>query len=336
MQPFFPISYSTLSQDALSDFITVNYRVGLARCRFLVRGVGDTYLVEADHTKYIFRVYRATHRGLPVIASEMTLLTKLKEAGVSVSYPIPDKKGELIQPFNVPEGTRYGVLFSFAEGKVINAPDETQLKSLGHEMAKFHSLSSSIKLDGVTRKFDLQTTLFDPLEKTKHFFASDPEGYGSLCQTAKKIEHELAAIDTDSFSKGYCHYDFLPKNFHFDGAKVTFFDFDFLGYGWLVNDLMIFWQHLCLDIFFNRTTKESAIKNFRIFINAYREIKDLKDEELNIIPLLSPGFWLFYMQFHSTHDQFYPLIFEPATLKMRTGLIRQLIANNWYWPEELM
>jgi len=333
MQTHFPVSYSSLSEDALSDFITINYSLGSARCRFLVRGVGDTYLVQDKDARYVFRVYRAGHRNLPVIESEMTLLIKLKEAGVSISYPIEDKKGQLVQSFNAPEGIRYGVLFSFAEGKVVNTPDESQLRSLGHEMAKFHLVSSSIKLDGVTRKFDLPTTLFDPLENTIHFFTTDPEGYEALCNTAKKIEKTLATIDTGSFSIGYCHYDFLPKNFHFDGDKVTFFDFDFLGYGWLINDLMIFWQHLCLDIFFNRTTKEAATSCFHIFVNAYREIKELTDEELNAIPLLCPGFWLFFMQFHSTHDQFYPLIFEPATLKMRTGLIRQLIEKNWYWPE---
>jgi len=44
---------------------------------------------------------------------------------------------------------------------------------------------------------------------------------------------KLAQLDVSAFSTGYCHFDFLPKNFHFDGDSVTFFDFDFMATaGW--------------------------------------------------------------------------------------------------------
>lgn len=329
METYFPVSYSTLSPEALAVFIGENYPGGPFHCRLIVRGVGDTYAVEGTSSRFVFRVYRTTHRDLATIQSEMDLLMKLKGSGVSVSYPIADRTGRLIHSFNVQEGIRYGVLFSFAEGKVVNALNEAQLKNLGYEMARFHDVSSSIELSGVTRKFDLNTTLFDPLEKTKDCFRNDPEGYEWLQAMACKVEKKLAETDTSSFSTGYCQFDFLPKNFHFDGDKITLFDFDFLGHGWLINDLMVFWQHLSLDVFFNRITKEDAERSFTVFTSAYREIRSLSDAELNAIPYLFPGFWLFYMHFHSTHDQFYSLIFEPATLKMRTSVIKQLVERNW-------
>jgi Ser/Thr protein kinase RdoA (MazF antagonist) len=329
MQNLFPVSYSTLSPDALALFISEQYDLPAASCRFLVRGVGDTYLVETDKSKFIFRVYRSSHRGHRAIEGETTLLKTLHEAGVAVSYPIADKNGSLVQSFAAAEGTRYGALFSFADGKVVSAPNDAQLRNLGYEVAKFHNVSSSINLEGVTRKFDLQTTLFDPLEKARSYFSNDLEGYEWLSDTALKIKAALSKMDTSSFSSGYCHFDFLPKNFHFDGDKITLFDFDFLGYGWLVNDLMTFWTHLQMDQQFNRIPKERAKESFRILIEAYREIRPVTDEELKAIPYLALGFWLFYMEFHSTHDQFYQLIAEPAMLKMRMAFVRQLIERNW-------
>ncbi|MCG2616585.1 phosphotransferase [Terrimonas sp. NA20] len=332
MQNLFPISYSTLSPDALAAFISQQYDLPAASCRFLVRGVGDTYLIETGKSTFIFRVYRSSHRGHGAIEGETTLLKALHAAGVSVSYPVADKNGSLIQSFTAAEGNRYGALFSFAAGKVIPAPNDAQLRSLGHEIAKFHNVSSSITLTGVTRKFDLQTTLFDPLDRTRSYFLNDQEGYEWLNNMAGRIKAALDKLDTSAFSSGYCHFDFLPKNFHFDGDKVTLFDFDFLGYGWLVNDLMIFWTHLQMDQQFNRITKERAEDSFRILIGAYREIRPVTDDELKAIPYLALGFWLFYMEFHSTHDQFYQLIAEPAMLKMRIAFVRQLIERNW--PEE--
>ena len=48
------------------------------------------------------------------VAEELRLLTHLKQNNASVSYPLTDKRNELIQDINAPEGKRYGVLFSFA------------------------------------------------------------------------------------------------------------------------------------------------------------------------------------------------------------------------------
>jgi Ser/Thr protein kinase RdoA (MazF antagonist) len=332
MKPVFPTAYSTLSADALASFISTNYSLGPVQCRFLARGVGDTYLVDTAGERFILRIYRSSHRGLAVIQAEATLLTALKNAGVAVSYPIADSNNELIQSFEAAEGTRYGMLFSYAEGQVINAPNPAQLRSLGHEMARFHNVSSAISLEGNDRVFDARTTLFEPLEKIKDCFANDPDGYAWLRQAARQVEETLRGMDITQFSSGYCHFDFLPKNFHFNDDKITFFDFDFFGYGWLVNDIMVFWQHLCLDVFFNRITQEDADKSYAIFLEAYRELRPLQEEELKAVPYLSLGFWLFYMGFHTTHDQFYPFIFEPAALKVRTGVIRQLMDRYWNKP----
>ncbi len=334
MKPVFPATYSTLCPIALSSVISEKYGVGNVKCKLLVRGVGDTYLVKSSEARFILRVYRSSHRSLPQIKEEVELLLALKQADVSVSYPIFDILGGTIQQFEAVEGERHAVLFSYAPGKVVKLLNEDQLRHLGHEMARFHNTSSQIRLGEERWSFDLTTTLFKPLEMLKRVFAEDTEGHDWLLQAAKQVENKLSQINTSHFSKGYCHFDFLPKNFHFEGDSITFFDFDFMGYGWLVNDIMSFWQHLILDVYTGRMTQQDANVAYSIFLDGYRTHRHISEEELVVVPYLSLGFWLFYMGFHTTHDQFYSFS-QPSQVKAYTGLLKYIVTTYWNKEDDL-
>jgi Ser/Thr protein kinase RdoA (MazF antagonist) len=331
MTPFFPSTYSTLSALSLADMITEKYRLTNVQCRFLVRGVGDTYLVETSDSRFILRVYRSSHRSLPQIRMEVELLVATKQAGVPVSYPIPDLSGAFVQTLIAIEGERHAVLFTYAPGKTVRALNESQLRVLGTQMALFHNVSSTIQLKAERWTFDTETTLFIPLRRLKNYFADFQEDYFWLEQAARQVVSKLERIDKSSFSTGYCHFDFLPKNFHFEEDQITFFDFDFMGYGWLINDLTSFWQHLQLDVYAGRMKQEEADSMFFIFLSSYRERRPVSEDELAAMPYLSLGFWLFYMGFHTTHDQFFPNI-QPVTLKAYTGFLRNLAQQHWTFP----
>jgi Ser/Thr protein kinase RdoA (MazF antagonist) len=323
MTPVFPASYSTLSSSALASLIKNKYELKDIDCRFLLRGVGDTYLIESATGRYILRIYRSSHRNLSAVQAETELLLALKAADVPVSYPIADNTGAFIQTLEAVEGDRHAVLFTYARGESVSLLNNDQLVLLGHQMARFHNVSSTITLSHDRWTIDLTTTLFDPLKTVAPFFADNPEDLAWWQQAAEQIEGKLAHLPTSNFSSGYCHYDFLPKNFHFDGDSITFFDFDFLGYGWLAHDIMTFWIHLALETHFGRMTQEAADNAYGIFIAAYREYRPFSESELAAVPLLWPGFLLHGTAFHSTHDQFYTFI-QPGHLKMRTALVRKL------------
>lgn len=328
MTSSFPATYSTLCPVALSSLVSEKYKIGNAQCKFLVRGVGDTYLVESAEARFILRVYRSSHRSLSQIKDEVKLLLALKQADVSVSYPIITISGETILTLDAAEGERFAVLFSYAPGQVVRSLNETQLRVFGHEMARFHNVSSEITLGDTRWNFDLETTVVKPLEKLKPAFAEDPEGYGWLCSIADEVNKILSQLPTSGFSKGYCHFDFLPKNFHFKNDSITFFDFDFMGYGWLVNDIMTFWQHLSLDVYTGRMTQQAANDAYSIFLDGYRAYRFVSEQELAVVPYLAIGFWLFYMGFHTTHDQFY-VFSQPSHIKSYTGILKNIVETYW-------
>jgi len=327
MSSLFPTTYSTLSPDALAVYLGQQYGFAGTQCQFLVRGVGDTYEVKTATGRYILRVYRPSHRTRPQIVAEIELLLAAKEAGVAVSYPLANRDGQYVHTFPAAEGERHAVLFSYAPGHSVAILGETQLQSLGHQLARFHEVSSTIQLSDKRWTFDWETTLTAPLAQVKPFFTELPEEYAWWQQAAEKTIARLAQTDTTGFSTGFCHFDLLPKNFHFDGDTLTLFDFDFFGHGWLINDCMTFRTHLDLDVHFGRLTREAATQAFNTFLAAYREIRPLSAAEEAAIPWLSLGWWCFYMGFHSTHDQFYPLV-QKSQLKARTAVIRQMYKSH--------
>ena len=75
-----------------------------------------------------------------------------------------------------------------------------------------------------------------------------------------------------------------------------------MGYGWLVNDIMTFWQHLCLDVRFGKMTEDEAGKAYQIFLDAYREHRPLNEHELVAVPYPNVGFlaFLYGLPYYST------------------------------------
>lgn len=330
MTNIFPTQYSTLSSKALNDFISERYGLVNTSCRLLIRNVSDTYIVENQNEKYIFKIYRDAHRKLDEIEGEAGLLTILADKGAKVSCPVADLSGDKIQSFNAAEGTRYGILFTYAKGKVISDPNDKQLATIGREMAAIHNITLDIELKNSRITFNIETTIIEPLKTVKPAFAELPDEYNYLNNTAKKLIAELQQFDYANFSYGYCHYDFLPKNFHFDeDDNITFFDFDFAGKGYLANDITTFYVHYFLEVTFGKITREEAERAFGIFLKSYREVRPVHDDELKAMRGLGFGFWVFYLGFqYNNFEDWSNFFFGPKFLKDRTALIKKWV--DWF------
>lgn len=326
----FPTQYSTLSSRALKDFLEQQYGFSQMRCRLLVHNVSDTYLLENDTEKYIFKIYRDAHRKLEEIKAEVELLNVLQENGLSVSYPIKATDGKQIQSFNAAEGTRYGILLSYALGQPVYELTPQQLEALGREMAKFHNLAAVIELKHPRKSYTLDTTITKPIIAVKPAFEGMEEVYAELVQMADQVTAQFEKLDLSNFSYGYCHFDFLPKNFHFqEGGQLTFFDFDFVGKGYLINDITSFYIHYFLECFHHKISREEAEKSFALFVEAYRKMRPLSDEELAAMPYFGFGFWVFYLGFqYENFDDWSSIFFGPNYLKQRVALIGKWL--EWF------
>lgn len=326
MSSFFPAQYSTLSAVALQHYLIGTYGLPASMvCRLLIRNVSDTYLLENESEKYIFKIYRDAHRNRGEIEGEVTLLNHLKMQGHSVAYPIVDQHGQQIQQFNAAEGFRNGILFSFAEGKVVQDLNKEQLTQFGKDLAALHQDTNALKIQHQRPVFNFETTLFAPLKTLKPHLHQHPEDYPYLEELTNKVVAKFEEFDTSSFSFGFCHYDFFPKNFHFDKeGKITFFDFDFAGEGYLVNDHMSFLNHYFFHVLNNRITREQADQDYQVFLTAYQSVRKLTEHELKAIPYLGICFHIFFLKFfYDNYDDWSSIFLTPAYTHHRIDLIRK-------------
>lgn len=291
----FPVSNSTLSPIHLARFIQRHYfPEHQVECRILKTGISDTYLIETGGNRYIFRVYSYQWRTREEISEELRLLDHLNNNGIPVSYPIPDLGNTIIHAFDAPEGQRFGVLFSFAEGeKILNFDAKTHFR-VGELMARMHLLTRDFTLKRVN--YTEKELLIDSLAQLANFLPEDTEEMQYMKTVQGYLIHQLQHADQAQLRKGAVHLDlwFDNMNVRPDG-KITFFDFDFCGNGWLCLDM----AYYVLQIHSTEKDEAQCALKTAEFLKGYESVCPVSEEEKRLIPMLGVCMYFFYLGIQS-------------------------------------
>jgi len=285
-----PVTESTLSASYLAQFIAYQYSLGDdVSCSLLRTGMNHLYLVKNREIKFVFRIYTLNWRTKEEIAEEQRLLVMLKNNQIPVSYPVPDKSDQYIQEIDAPEGLRYGVLFSFAEGSKNPRLAAQSCYHIGKIMARMHSVTVNFAMRRVNYNADI--LLREPIKQVHSLFSSESPERNFIDRLADHLYKELKGIKEAEVQKGIVHLDLWFDNIHFRNEEdITIFDFDFCGNGWLVMDISFFLHQLLVTNPNEQDYNEKAAK----FLDGYETIKKLTDEERRIIPVLSLAIMVFY------------------------------------------
>jgi Ser/Thr protein kinase RdoA (MazF antagonist) len=287
----FPVTNSTLSTTHLCQFFkhTYNFSVG-ATCKLLKTGINDSYLINDDADKYVFRVYSLSWRTENEILEELRLLSLLQANNIPVSYPLPAADGNFIQRLNAPEGLRFGVLFSFAKGeKLLNFAAGLHCKA-GEIMARMHQLTLGLKLKRVT--YTPQVVLANSFEQLKKFLPGDNAEMDFMLSAQKYLLNEFKNLNAAQLRQGAVHLDIWFDNMAIDAdERITLFDFDFCGNGLLCYDVAYYILQL------NSTEKDDTECKLKTeaFLSGYESVIKLTDEEKRIIPMLGVSLYFFYL-----------------------------------------
>lgn len=287
----FPVTSSILAPHDLANFVREKYSLPPGTtCRLLKAGINHTYRIDSDNRIFIFRVYSHNWRTREEITAELTLLQCLQQNGISVSYPITDHSEQFIQTLNAPEGLRYAVLFSFANGqKVLNISQDTHFE-IGKLMAKIHQQTNGLTLGRIT--YSPETLLNQSLDLIRPFLSEDTEEMQFLISTMPVLEKLLLEANNQLLRRGMVHMDIWFDNLNIAGEHdVTLFDFDFCGNGWLCLDIAYYILQL------HSTEKDDTERAIKIeaFYNGYETIEKINEEERRLIPALGVSMYYFYM-----------------------------------------
>lgn len=314
----FPVTNSNLSPYHLGLFIQEHYFPSQkVSCEILKTGISDTYLAVTEDCKYIFRVYSLGWRTESEIAEELRLLFHLRDHHIHVSFPIADQNERLIHSFQAPEGSRFGVLFSYAEGeKLLNYAPETHYR-IGTMLAEMHLAAQNFTLNRVT--YTEKELLIDPLEKLKRFLSDETDEMQYLKSVQQYLLEELGNADQSQLRKGAVHLDLWFDNLNITNeGKITFFDFDFCGNGWLCLDM----AYYILQIHGTERDPEECQLKVDRFLEGYESVVSISAEEKRLIPMLGVTLYIFYLGIQSErYDNWSNVFLNQVYLKRFINLL---------------
>lgn len=308
----FPVSSSILSTEALGVFLRKLYSLSASStCQLIKAGINHTYLLKDQNRKLIFRLYSLNWRSRLEIAEEIRLLTTLRDAQIPVSHPIPDAEGEYIQSLVAPEGERFGVLFSYAEGdKLHNFSAETHFE-IGAIMARLHQVTQNFKLERVN--YSPEVLLVNSTAQFQHFLPPDCAEMEFIKSTKKYLLEYLANVQVQELRTGAVHLDIWFDNLNISKTgEVTIFDFDFCGNGWLCLDV----AYYVLQVHSVERDKPECLPKVQSFIRGYESVTPLSAEEKRVLPMLGVCLYFFYLGIQSQRfENWSNTFFNEAYLK---------------------
>lgn len=323
MKEKFPVLNSTLSPGALGGLIRQQYGLSdKTECRIFRLAMNHLYIVRDGGEKYVFRVYTHQWRTRLEVEEELRLLTLLKEAGRPVAFPVTDQSGACIQEIEAPEGTRYGVLFSYAKGiKTARFSAETSFL-IGQALAKVHQSTENLELKRMS--YTTETLLRNPVSRTKAFYHQNIGETGFLERLSDFLALKMEAVDPGSMRYGAVHLDVWFDNLHIDDEKdVTFFDFDFCGNGYLCFDISYF----LFQLFATHLKEEDCEAKADGFIKGYETVTEISEEEKKFLPYACLAVMTYYISVQCDRFDYWTNIFlNEDHLKRMTGNLKRWMA----------
>jgi Ser/Thr protein kinase RdoA (MazF antagonist) len=285
----FPVSSSNLSAQHLGRFIREQYELeGDVHCRLLRSGINDTYAIRNGEDEYVFRVYSLDWRTKTEIQEEINLLLLLKENNIEVSYPIPSGL-KYIMNFNAPEGERMGVLFSFAKGEKNQDLSNDMHRRIGELMANMHQVTDMLQVKRTS--YTSEVLFLESLQHIRKFLSYDSAEMAFMRSVQAWLATEFNKIQTHELRKGVVHLDIWFDNLNNDEGKITLFDFDFCGNGWLCLDV----AYYIMQVFYTERDETICREKVDSFLSGYESITPLSEEEKRILPMLGVSLYFFYL-----------------------------------------
>ena len=327
MNYIFPVTYSTLSAQALAADVLPGYGVGdVVECKFYSTGFNDTYRVKtADGRMVYLRAYRLPWRSLADIEYELDALNHLHRQGVPAIRPLPHKDGRFVHAVPAPEGLRYVALFTEAPGKEIAYDENPESVAFryGQAVARIHNAVQDFTSPHARFHIDLDHLIEMPLRNIEPFLSHRADDWAYLQQFAATLHQRILDLPANALEQGFCHGDL--QGYHANVGKdgvLTFFDFDCCGFGYRAYDLAVF--RWCARL------EEQEDMRWEPYLRGYREIRALNGLDVSAVPLFVAAGYIWHMGVHTQNAPDWGCGFlNDGYFDRRLDQLRAVEANYW-------
>lgn len=277
---------STIDETEIRQTIRDTYGGSLldAMCMFEYHGLNDIYKCTNGNQSFFFKIYARKDIDKEAIEAEIEIVNHLKQSGLSVAYPISMKDGQYLLPIETPEGARFGVLFSEAEGLPCSNDmlAERETVEIGRLISDMHAILDAIPMVPKRWKLDDRLFLDHSIEILENYNKFNPHFELSFLKDVVKELKEQIRAKVASWNWGLCHGDIYTGNIHRrNDGKLSIYDFDFCGYGWRAYDVSPFLGN------FGAGVREDAVdkrkRRLEFFLRGYKNAGGLSDSEIEAV-----------------------------------------------------
>lgn len=283
------VSLTYFTAEAVATLIAKHYLLQNVRCRLLTNSLRDVYLVESGGRRFVFYFYRHGWRTRSQIQSEWELMAAIGDYDEILRAPQPiateDEQHGWIVPIKAPEGERFGILATYAEGvslRVRISPDIVH--QYGQAIGKLHHLWTDERMPSIANAVKVRPShaplilLENARAHVHHALEQDSTLLQELERAFDDIQARVALLTPTSPAYGLVHGDVMRHNALIaEDGKLTLLDFDFCGVGWRVYDIG--------SMIFSLRGKPHDEDHIAAFIAGYTHHRDLSAEEKSLIPL---------------------------------------------------
>lgn len=219
---------------------------GTPNLRLLNVSENATYAVEGGTHRCALRIHRDGYHALAAIASELSWLVALREAGVvTTPRPIWTRDGTIIAQVGHPQlpRPRAVVLFDWETGAEPAIDDDltTPFERLGAVTARMHAHARRwSRPTGFTRPvWNFETALGDTAPhwgRWRDGIGVTPAHAALFARTVALIGARLTRFGSGPERFGLVHCDLRLANLLIDGPQVKVIDFDDCGISWFMYD----------------------------------------------------------------------------------------------------
>ena len=268
----------------LADAALEKFGFNQYRLTFLQHLVNTTFRLDCDQGRFLVRIHRAKTRT--AVASELAWLDALaRETTVSVQIPQRSLDGEMIvvgKQTGMPASYPVTVL-SWLDGQILPQDRRSphHFYRLGQLVAKLHDHAQHW-----TPAFELDRPLYDSTSvlRTDNIFGEEAVTYKQLPEDVQeylqRLYEQLQEVEQrlgkSSNQFGLIHSDLSFGNVLFTTDAVLPIDFDDCGFGYYLYDLAV--------ILAGPWERPGFQQRRDALLQGYREICELPDEHLSLIP----------------------------------------------------
>ena len=268
--------YTEIADEEVADFVA-EYDIGrVIACKGIAEGIENTnYLLVAESGTYILTLYekRVRAEDLPFF---LGLMEHLAGRGIPCPTPVHGRDGRALRTV----AGRSAAIVTFLNGMWPRRPTVAHCAALGEATAHMHLAGADFPM---TRANDLSVVGWRPL-----FEASVRRPNAVAEELASELDAELTVLEADwptDLPAGVIHADLFPDNVFFEGERLS----GIIDYYFACSDFLAYDLAVCLNAWCFERDGSFNVTKARRMVNAYRSVRELSADELDLLPLLARG-----------------------------------------------